>query len=41
MVREPLRCFLIVSLQPSSLAFYSRYTEERGGRKEEGTEEES
>lgn len=37
MAREPLRCLLIVSLQPSSLALYSRYHAHRGeeGRKEE------
>lgn len=39
MVREPLRCFLIVSLRPSSLAFYSRSHVHRGeGRKQERKE---
>ncbi len=35
-VREPLRCFLIVSLRPSRLVFFiadRMYTEERGGSK--------
>ncbi len=34
-VREPLRCFLIVSLRPSSLAFYSRSLVHRGERRKE------
>lgn len=46
MVRAPLRCFLIVSLRPSGLAFYSRLHVHRGegrksGMKGRGAEERS